>query len=838
MRYFFNFVVVCLSLSYIYQPSILVNSEDFSWENQTGFIFSEMNESGTQIPDFPAIPEIPSGQIIPIDPPVDVPIEVPQVNTGTLPIWSGDLNTWIIVVPVTTWLQYGDIIITEVFPSSWNCLDEFVKLHFSVAYQWMVELYGLGTTSASVKVFVDAWAWEDLIIADSIAGMIPNDNILLVSTVTLTNGGEVLKVIISWTVLDEVKYSGLVGTQSLVYTQLSGAQRLFTTNIPGSPATTCNVLPSPVQLTWGLWYCDIKLDQMSYLGTGSYSLSFQSVWQSLTWCLTNNSLSGERIVNGISLPLSQCTLNIQTQLGANIVELKLYGNNGTLSCYDQFVFATNYDIGTVKQYVTSNTGSEKEVCKEAPNSQNYSDCGLQFQWSKLWFFAGYSFNFVSVLHGKQLSNTQKSYTCSIDMGDGTYLDQCNPPSYIYQKPWIYSVNLEILDKNTNTLLCKTRTFVNAPIKKTEATNWYEYRYALNMKLSDYCEAVNLDGQDQYETEEDAPICSIASVKELCASLQTTGYVEVIIPTEQVEGSQCDTGLQDLRLYSVLPNPKGSDSEFEQFTLYYSGLNMLSDMSNYSVQVGKKSIVLSGSTAWSSFITFTGGWSLVNNGMCITLSHSSCGIIQKQCYPTVKEGQEYIFGMTGETLNTESTPSSVKTRIAKLNNKITAPQFKSSTNKKVELSCSEKISIAKQKEKVKYDKLKVSRANDKIKYKNSLDLRTLKERIARNNRSLYEKMNKVILQTLKADRPWVLEQSSINSVASSAHFLESLISSGYIYTIKDSIKHSYKYLNNIWSYLNQKENPTTLDIVYSDLGDYLQLLNRYSINKESVQKIKK
>ena len=105
-------------------------------------------------------------------------------------------------------------------------------------------------------------------------------------------------------------------------------------------------------------------------------------------------------------------------------------------------------------------------------------------------------------------------------------------------------------------------------------------------------------------------------------------------------------------------------------------------------------------------------------------------------------------MTGETLNTESTPSSVKTRIAKLNNKITAPQFKSSTNKKVELSCSEKISIAKQKD----DKLKVSRANDKIKYKNSLDLRTLKERIARNNRSLYEKMNKVILQTLKADRP--------------------------------------------------------------------------------------
>lgn len=126
---------------------------------------------------------------------------------------------------------------------------------------------------------MDVNAGSDLIIADQLAGMIPSDDILLVPTVTLTNGGELLKVIVSGIVLDEVRYSGLVGAQSLTVTPLysGGAERLFTTNIPGSPPTTCAVLPSPVQLTGGLGQCDIKLNTMTYLGTGSYSLSFQTV---------------------------------------------------------------------------------------------------------------------------------------------------------------------------------------------------------------------------------------------------------------------------------------------------------------------------------------------------------------------------------------------------------------------------------------------------------------------------------------------------------------------------------------------------------------------------------
>lgn len=75
------------------------------------------------------------------------------------------------------------------------------------------------------------------------------------------------------------------------------------------------------------------------------------------------------------------------------------------------------------------------------------------------------------------------------------------------------------------------------------------------------------------------------------------------------------------------------------------------------------------------------------------------------------------------------------------------------------------------------------------------------------------MNKLVLQTLKAERPSVLEQSSITAVAKSATYLESLISSGYVYSLKDSVKHSYKYLNNISAYLKQKEKSTSIDILY-------------------------
>lgn len=100
------------------------------------------------------------------------------------------------------------------------------------------------------------------------------------------------------------------------------------------------------------------------------------------------------------------------------------------------------------------------------------------------------------------------------------------------------------------------------------------------------------------------------------------------------------------------------------------------------------------------------------------------------------------------------------------------------------------------------------------------------------------MNKLILQTLKTERPSVLEQSSIPAVAQSASYLESLISSGYVYTLKDSLKHTYKYLNNISSYLKQKEKSKTLDILYPGVTEYFELLDRYSINADSIKKLKK
>jgi hypothetical protein len=809
----------------IYFAPNLAISEDFS-DEQTLSIFENLNlDTGLQNDSG----EESTGIIQ--DPIPPIPQETWEVFT--------DIQTGTEILLPGTGLQYGDIQITEVFPSSGNCLDEFVKLHFSVAYKGIVEIYGLGTSTASVKVGVDVEAWADLIIADQLAGMIPSDAILLVPTVTLTNGGELLKVIVSGIVLDEVRYSGLVGAQSLTVTPLysGGAERLFTTNIPGSPPTTCAVLPSPVQLTGGLGQCDIKLNTMTYLGTGSYSLSFQTVWQSLTECDNNVQLSWEWLINWISHPISNCKLDLQTQLWANIIEFKLYNEEGNLSCYDQFVFATNYDLGIVKQYVSSSSSSSGQSCEANPSNQ--TDCGLQFQWSKLGFFAGYGFNFVAVLNNKQLSNTQKSYKCSIDMGDGNFLDQCNPPIYIYQTPWVHTVSLDIIDKNTNQLLCKTRTFVNAPIKKTEEIDWYTYWYALNTKLADYCSAVRLNPEEQYEIEEERPSCNSLSVQEMCKVFASTGYLEDIIPNKQVEDLNCDTGVYDLRLYSVLPNPKWSDSIFEQFTLFNSGLSTLSDMSNYTVEVGSKTIQLSGSVNWGSTITYTGGWSLVNNGMCISLVHSSCGIIEKQCYPKVKEGEEFIFNsLSWESINNQMSWTSTKARIAKLNNKIAAPQFKTTSKKSAELSCTEKISIAKQKEKVKYDKLKLSRANDKIKYKNSLDLRTIKERIARNNRTLYENMNKLILQTLKAERPSVLEQSSIPAAIQSASYLESLISSGYVYTLKDSLKHTYKYLNNISAYLKKKEKPKPLDVLYPGITEYFELLDRYSINVDSIKKLKK
>lgn len=780
---------------------------------------------------------------------------------GTWESWmdhpSVSISSWEFTGPqATTWvtnelsvfpLQYGDIQIVEVFPSSGNCLDEFIRIHFYKEYSGHLSLFGLGISTSEVTVWADRQAWSDLIITDNLAWMIPNDVILLVPSITLTNWGELLKIIVSWEVIDEVFYSRLQWTQSLFFSQMSGAQRLFQTNGPWTPPTSCAKI-SPSQITWWVGLCDIVLKSSNYLWTGVYSLEFQSVWQYVSWCLNEDSFSGERTINWVRQLLGQCQTKFETQLWINIVEFRLHWPSG---CYDQFIFANNYDIGIVKEYVSSplwwscNSGAQKS----SASFMTHYDCGIQYQWSTaLGFFANSTFNFITTYGGNTLTNTNKQYKCRIYMGDGNVLNECNPSSYKYSKAGVYTVTVDVFDVSLGQPVCKSRSFINIPLKNLMSVDRYAYRYWLDQQVSSYCSLQDWDRDDE-----------LSNTQAFCKMVQATGYVDLSLRdstqnSPEASGSVCTTWILYVKIHSVLPNPIWSDSKLEEISFIYWDIAQLSDMSDrydlsdYTVHIGSKKLKLSGDIWLSEIKTMVWGRWLNNNGMCISLHYDRCGIVDEKCYNSVKEGQVVLFEASWLILSWELLVwdtdalgrDSMKSNTIKLPIRIGWPKltklYLQQDDSQKELTCTEKIANAKAKDREKYNKLKIARQKDATMLKSQRERYKIKEQIARNNRYLYENTNKLIVKMLQKEWPAVLEQSNIEWVVSVAQHLETSISSWMIYTEKDTKKGRYRYTNSISSYINQEKHVSVIDVGFPWLSDYLTLLEGYEINKSIIEKL--
>lgn len=786
------------------------------------------------------------------------------INQGEELIWSGsDYISWEIIQDDALWsvvwisdgwpvvnsnraLSYWDIQISEVFPSSGDCLNEFVKIHAYVSYQWLISIYGLWSSTGSVMVWVDMQPWSDIVVTDTIGGIVPDTTILLVNSVTLTNAWETLKLIVSWEVVDQIYYSNLQWVQSLFFTESSDQGRLFTTN--GSPSlfTTCNQV-SPVNLRGWVGLCDIILESMDYRWTGLYELLFELKGEIVSGCNVGiNNFSWERIINWISHWYWACRTSFQTQLGLNTVEINIVDNQNQVRCYDHFVFATNYDVWVVKQYVSPPKWGWS--CQDNNQSGFFpsTDCGIQFQWSPIGFFANRAFNFVTTYNNKTLLNTNKQYKCTIYMGDGSVLEECNPSSYKYTKPWVYGLVVEIFDGNNHQLLCKTRTFINAPPSAIDWNQFYDHLLSIDQKLGEYCSAISLE---KGISGENGLTCDMSLIQDLCKSFESSWFVFDANIQEQ-NAILCDSWSIQLNLFSVLPNPVWSDAQFEEFSVYNSAIVDLSDMSDYTVLVGYRSIKLTGTIAWMSVKSFIGWWWLKNDGMCLSLVHKQCGLVQKSCYDKVQESQvvSFVFwswevghySWTEQGLLRASQGKQIKlpTRIAgPKTTKLYTMEFEQWINSSAkELSCTEKIKMSKAKDKEKYDKLKVSRAKDKQLHKTQLDKMRLKEQIARNNRYLYENTTKLLASTLKSEWPLVYENSKTSEIVWVAHYLEVAIGSWFIYTDKNSAKRLYKYTNNIKLRIEKEKSPTVLDVVFPHLSDYIESLRLYELNKTTIEKI--
>lgn len=741
------------------------------------------------------------------------------------------IQTWDIWTENTDdWLSFGDIEFTEIYASSGNCMNEFIKIRSNIYYSWLVSFYGLWSSSNTINYYLNLSPWQELLITDDISWLIPWSDILVWPTITLTNWWEQLKIIVSGVVLDDIIYSQLKWIQSLFYTENSGDIRIFQTNWPWTPANKC----SQVNFTGWIWLCDIDLTT-NYLWTGIYDIDLSIVWQYSNIC---NSWS-IWIINSITWTTDSCTSNFQNLLGSNKIEFLQYSGTD-LICKDSYIFASNYDIWYVNQYycpVIPNTWSNNSSSSSPSwnqcidTRQIMTDCHVKYQWSKVWFFADYNFNIVANIGWTDIQNNTKKYQCYRDMWDGNTLTECNPSGYKYSNPWVYTINLTITENSTS-YYCKTSSFVNYPLKADIDKN-YSNNFDLQNYISDFC--------DVYD--------DIDIIWSFCDGFYTSWFLQSNI----VE--QYDWPL-DLIIYSVLPNPVWSDSLYEEVVLQ----NLLATNSILDwliLHIWSKKISLSWNIDWSGFKSIIWWLWLVNNGMCIYLKKDNL-ILDEFCYGSTKEWE--IVTLSGQSMTWED--DSIEDDNDNLSWSELDIDIDKAWQEILDLLWLENVvwtiwddviidkelnSLLTSVRLVQADynicnnwlfpeHCKISTTKSSSSKSTSTMTKTQIDVIVYKHKYyLYKNFNTYLFNQISTWRPFVTEDPTIVWYYDDLLILDNNIWSWYIYTSKDN--RSYRYFNNFKQVTSEENNLSLLEITYPWLADYLDEIKTYYINKELINNIK-
>lgn len=135
------------------------------------------------------------------------------------------------------WVDTGEsndelsIQITEIYPDD-RLYGEYIELTVSWSYEWEILIEWLGHGSASKEVLLE-WEQGIILITESLTWLSPSISYKLLPSLSLTNGGEELRVVWqSWQLIDTVVYSWESPSGSWYRSTISGA-----TTLTGGPPT-------------------------------------------------------------------------------------------------------------------------------------------------------------------------------------------------------------------------------------------------------------------------------------------------------------------------------------------------------------------------------------------------------------------------------------------------------------------------------------------------------------------------------------------------------------------------------------------------------------------------
>ena len=331
------------------------------------------------------------------------------------------------------------------------------------------------------------------------------------------------------------------------------------------------------------------LIEVSWLGQSSSSKSFEVsllTWETIIITDTPENYATSIWLSSISLTDSWEQLQILWQEW-QVIDSVVYPSSkkGSILTFSHLAWED--------RYFWSSSWENNAVNKDTRIPHIWCWIWIQNKWV---IFAWDWINIIGSNKWKNIQNGSSSTRCEWEWIPVWESTKCNPSSFILDKPWLYTIGLSVYYENT---MCRTSTTLNIPPKPV-------YKYCeWNYIQEDPIKITNLStiSQDQlYEQKKDR-----------------VGSLEIV---------------------EILPNPKGSDGEYE-WILLHNTWNIDIDVNWLIVNSWKRVKTMSWSVLASwKMNRFYGNLWLYNSEHCVSLDDSEWNVYDAVCYPSTNEDARY------------------------------------------------------------------------------------------------------------------------------------------------------------------------------------------------------
>lgn len=589
------------------------------------------------------------------------------------------------------------VYIQEIFPKDTEHFPEYLWLTFINDFSGTVRIVWLGNWSAEKSIEVQVLSWHTIFITDTISKITTlNQQIYQLSSITLTDNGESLEVLIDWVVQDKIIYTQSSPTQALSCWPEKTETWYRTCSSFVSPSLQSTFSPSFPDIAswttstwWEIWtwfstfswnttfsweeetpvsilpfrieeiypYTDLFPEYIEIVSmekyiwwliiwwAGQWSSSKTIHIETMPWIrriLTNDTTKFSFYPFVVWVPWLSLTNNWEQinlflpnwqQIDSVVYSWPVIGKSLSFSQYDSFIPSASR--GVYRETIPTPWYEREMITHHFLEETSLPVCGIDWQHSTT-LTSDKKLNVQAVVNWVGLQNSSTTYLCEriFSWSEIEVYSWCNP-SYIQFEPWLWPVTLRI-SKN-NTPLCELTQELNLPAPvstKTPTASDMSYYEWLYRKRKEKYELIAKQIRSKWYT------------ISLQGELKWWEKVENSIPTLPQELLVTWRWPPLFVIHSVLPNPKGKDALGERLVL-----ENISDETIYSdelmVTKGKSSKWLSWWIAFPPWklVELLGDIWLPNTPTCIGLRfRKTTEPIALFCYPQLAEDEIYTWWM--------------------------------------------------------------------------------------------------------------------------------------------------------------------------------------------------